>query len=181
MKLNELRDNLGARKSRMRIGRGIGSGKGKTGGRGGKGQTARTGVRIKGFEGGQTPLYRRLPKRGFQNPSRLHLVTLPIGRLQIFINNKKLNPDNINEESIVAAGVIKRNHDGIRLVQGKGELTSQINVMVFGASTGAIKVIEAKGGKVKVAEKTIPAKIGKRIARRNAAAEKRKARQMPIS
>ena len=116
MKLNELADNEGARKGRMRVGRGIGSGKGKTGGRGVKGQKSRTGVAIKGFEGGQMPLYRRLPKRGFNNASRQDFVEVNIGRLQKAVDAKKLDASKpVDGEALVAAGVIRRVRDGVRL------------------------------------------------------------------
>ena len=176
MKLNELNFNHGARKNRMRIGRGIGSGKGKTGGRGGKGQTARSGVRIKGFEGGQTPLYRRLPKRGFKNHTRLKLVTMPLGRIAKFITDKKLSTDNISEETLVAAGVIKKTKDGVRLVAGKGEWKTKATFNVHGASAGAEKLITAAGGNITIFKKEAPKKIGKRGQRRIDSAKKREAR-----
>ncbi len=177
MKLNELNFNHGARKNRMRIGRGIGSGKGKTGGRGGKGQTARSGVRIKGFEGGQTPLYRRLPKRGFKNHTRLHLITLPLGRVEKFITAKKLSADNINEEALVQAGVVKNTRDGVRLVVGKGEWKIKANFNVHGASSGAEKLITAAGGNITIFKKEAAKKIGKRGQRRIDSTKKREARE----
>ncbi|MCX8515545.1 MAG: 50S ribosomal protein L15 [Alphaproteobacteria bacterium] len=176
MKLNELRPAAQSRPKRMRIGRGIGSGKGKTGGRGGKGQTARTGVRINGFEGGQTPLYRRLPKRGFTNHTRLQLATLPLGRLEQFLANKKLASDNITEESIRAAGIMKNTRDGVRLVVGKGELKSKITITVHGASLAAQEAVAKAGGTINVFKKPAPAKVGKRAKRREDAAQKRASR-----
>src|SRR6476659_3788987 len=126
MKLSDIADNAGSRKKRMRVGRGIGSGKGKTSGRGGKGQTARSGVRIKGFEGGQMPLHRRLPKRGFNNIFRL-----------------------VTAEVLVKAGVIRRAKDGLRLL-GRGELKAKLAIEVYGASKSAVEAVEKAGGTVKV-------------------------------
>ncbi len=150
MKLNEIRDNPGARRSKMRISRGIGSGKGKTGGRGGKGQTARTGVSINGFEGGQMPLYRRLPKRGFTNIFALKFAEVNLGRLQEALEAGKLDPDKpINGEALVKAGLIRRMRDGIRLL-GKGELRIKILLEVAGATKSAIEAVEKAGGSVKI-------------------------------
>jgi large subunit ribosomal protein L15 len=151
MKLHEISDNAGAKKARMRIGRGIGSGKGKTGGRGGKGQTARSGVRIKGFEGGQMPLHRRLPKRGFSNtPFQPKLNEVNLGRLQKAIDEGKLDPKaTIDAEALVKAGVMRRARAGVRLL-GTGELKAKINVEVYGASKSAQAAVEKAGGSVKV-------------------------------
>jgi large subunit ribosomal protein L15 len=151
MKLHEISDNAGARKARMRIGRGIGSGKGKTGGRGGKGQTARSGVRIKGFEGGQMPLHRRLPKRGFSNqPFAVRLNEINIGRLQKAIDDGKLDPKaTVNAETLVKAGLLRRARGGVRLL-GTGELKAKISVEVYGASKSAQAAVEKAGGSVKV-------------------------------
>ena len=151
MKLNQISDNAGAHKARMRIGRGIGSGKGKTGGRGGKGQTARSGVRIKGFEGGQMPLHRRLPKRGFSNtPFALKLNEVNLGRLQAAIDAGKLDPKaTINAETLVKAGVMRRARAGVRLL-GTGELKAKINIEVHGASKSAQAAVEKAGGSLKV-------------------------------
>ena len=150
MKLSDIADNAGSRKKRMRIGRGIGSGKGKTGGRGGKGQTARSGVRIKGFEGGQMPLHRRLPKRGFNNIFRLDFAEINLDRLQDAIESKKLDAANtINAEALVNAGVIRRAKDGIRVL-GRGEIKAKINLEVAGASKSAVEAIEKAGGKVTI-------------------------------
>src|SRR4051794_2179802 len=133
MKLSDIADNAGSRKKRMRVGRGIGSGKGKTAGRGGKGQTARSGVRIKGFEGGQMPLHRRLPKRGFNNIFRLEFAEVNLDRLQQALDAKLLDAkDTINAESLVKARVIRRAKDGVRLL-GRGELKAKLNVEVQGA------------------------------------------------
>lgn len=150
MKLNELRDNKGARRARTRIGRGIGSGKGKTAGRGHKGQKARAGVSLAGFEGGQMPVYRRLPKRGFTNIFRKDFVEVNVGRLQQAIDAKKLDAKKtITAEALIDAGVIRRKRDGIRIL-GKGELTSKIMVEAAGASKSAVKAIEDKGGKIAI-------------------------------
>jgi len=150
MKLSDLADNAGARKKRMRVGRGIGSGKGKTAGRGGKGQTARSGVRIKGFEGGQMPLHRRLPKRGFNNIFRLEFVEINLDRLQQAIDAKLIDAkDAINAESLVKSGVLRRAKDGVRLL-GRGELKTKLTIEVHGASKSAIAAVEKAGGNVKI-------------------------------
>jgi large subunit ribosomal protein L15 len=150
IKLNELRDNPGARKARMRVGRGIGSGKGKTSGRGVKGQKARTGVSIKGFEGGQMPLYRRLPKRGFNNPSAQDFVEINLDRLQKAIDAGKLDAKaTINGEALVKAGIISRVKDGVRLL-GRGAITAKVTIEVAGASASAKAAVEKAGGTVVV-------------------------------
>src|SRR5690348_1079834 len=150
MKLNQLADRPGSRKKRQRIGRGIGSGMGKTGGRGGKGQTARSGVRIKGFEGGQMPLHRRLPKRGFNNIFRLEFVEINLDRLQQAIDAKLIDAkDAINAESLVKSGVLRRAKDGVRLL-GRGELKTKLTIEVHGASKSAIAAVEKAGGNVKI-------------------------------
>ena len=150
MKLSDLADNAGSRKKRMRVGRGIGSGKGKTAGRGGKGQTARSGVRIKGFEGGQMPLHRRLPKRGFNNIFRLKFVEINLDRLQQAIDAKLIDAkDAINAESLVKSGVLRRARDGVRLL-GRGELKTKLTIEVHGASKSAIAAVEKAGGNVKI-------------------------------
>ena len=150
MKLNEISDNAGSRKARMRVGRGIGSGKGKTGGRGGKGQTARTGVRIKGFEGGQMPLHRRLPKRGFNNIFALKLNVVNLDRVQAAIERGALDgKDTVDAEALVRAGVLRRVKDGVRLL-GKGEIKAAVQFAVHGASKSAIAAVEKAGGSVKI-------------------------------
>jgi large subunit ribosomal protein L15 len=150
MKLSDIADNAGSRKKRTRVGRGIGSGKGKTGGRGGKGQTARSGVRIKGFEGGQMPLHRRLPKRGFHNIFRLEFAEINLDRIQDAIDAKVLDAKNtINAESLVKARVLRRSKDGVRLL-GRGELKAKLNFEVHGASKSAIAAVEKAGGTVKI-------------------------------
>ena len=150
MKLNEIADNAGSRKKRMRVGRGIGSGKGKQAGRGGKGQTARSGVRIKGFEGGQMPLHRRLPKRGFNNIFALDLTEVNLDRLQEAIDAKKLDAGaTVNAEALVKSGVLRRSKDGVRLL-GRGELKSKLTVEVYGATKSAIAAVEKAGGSVKI-------------------------------
>jgi large subunit ribosomal protein L15 len=151
MNLNQLADNLGARKARKRVGRGIGSGKGGTCGRGTKGQNSRSGVRLKGFEGGQMPLHRRLPKRGFHNPFRRRYQALNLGRLQTAIDAGKIDPKTaITAQRLVDAGVIRRARDGIRLL-AKGKITSKVTVEAAGASRTAIAAVEKAGGKVVIA------------------------------
>jgi large subunit ribosomal protein L15 len=149
MKLNEIKDNEGSTKTRIRVGRGIGSGKGKQAGRGGKGQTARSGVRIKGFEGGQMPLHRRLPKRGFTPPSPLDLNEVNLGRVQGAIDAGKLDASApITIEALIAAGVCNRARDGVKIL-GKGEITASASFEVYGASKSAVAAIEKVGGSVK--------------------------------
>src|SRR5688572_14588729 len=156
MKLNDIRDNSGARKGRIRVGRGIGSGKGKTGGRGQKGQKSRSGVAVKGFEGGQMPLHMRMPKRGFNNPFRKDYAEVNLWRLAQAIEAKKLDPKKaIDGEALVAAGVIRRVKDGVRLL-AKGELKTAIKITVYSASEAAIKAIEAAGGAVTITKKPAP-------------------------
>jgi len=149
MKLHELSGRVGSRKARKRIGRGIGSGKGKT--RGGKGQTARSGVRIKGFEGGQMPLHRRLPKRGFRNTKfALKLNEINLGRLQEAIDAGKLDTaGKIDADALVKAGILRRAKDGVRLL-GSGELKAKIAVSVYGASKSAVAAVEKAGGTVEI-------------------------------
>jgi large subunit ribosomal protein L15 len=150
MKLSDIADNAGSRKKRMRVGRGIGSGKGKTAGRGGKGQTARSGVRIKGFEGGQMPLHRRLPKRGFNNIFKLDFAEINLDRLQEAIDAKLVDiKETITAESLVKTGVLRRAKDGLRLL-GRGELKAKIAIEVHGASKSAIEAVEKAGGTVKI-------------------------------
>jgi large subunit ribosomal protein L15 len=150
MKLSEIADNAGSRKKRMRVGRGIGSGKGKTSGRGGKGQTARSGVRIKGFEGGQMPLHRRLPKRGFNNVFRVEYSEVNLDRIQQAIDAKQLDAGAvINAEALVKSGVLRRAKAGVRLL-GRGEIKAKVNVEVHGASKSAIAAVEKAGGSVKL-------------------------------
>lgn len=147
MKLTDMKDNDGATHRKMRVGRGIGSGKGKTAGRGVKGQKSRSGVAIKGFEGGQMPLHRRLPKRGFNNIFRLSFVEVTLARIQRAIDSGKLKAGKIDEAALVESGVIRRSRDGIRLV-ATGELTSKIELTVTGASAGAVAAVEKAGGTV---------------------------------
>jgi large subunit ribosomal protein L15 len=151
MKLHEISGRPGARKSGKRIGRGIGSGKGKTGGRGGKGQTARSGVRIKGFEGGQMPLHRRLPKRGFKNTKFAHkLNEVNLGKLQEAIDAGSLDAGGkIDAAALVKAGILRREKDGVRLLGG-GEIKAKVNVAVFGASKSAVAAVEKAGGSVEI-------------------------------
>jgi large subunit ribosomal protein L15 len=148
MRLNELSDNPGARQKRKRIGRGIGSGKGKTSGRGHKGQKSRSGVAIKGFEGGQMPLHRRLPKRGFNNIFAKRYVVINLGRLQQAIDDGKLDAgQGIDAAALKAAGLVKNPRDGVRLL-AKGELKAKVNVTVAGASKAALEAVEKAGGSV---------------------------------
>jgi large subunit ribosomal protein L15 len=177
MKLNEIRDNPGAHYRAKRVGRGIGSGKGKTSGRGGKGQTARSGVALNGFEGGQTPLHRRLPKRGFNNAvfrTTYHVVNL--GRLQQAVEAGKLKSDaTVDGAALVAAGVLRRlRHGGVRLL-AKGELKAGLTISVAGASQAAIAAVEKAGGKVVLpaAKSEIEGK-GKAKAKAKPKAEKKK-------
>jgi large subunit ribosomal protein L15 len=146
MKLNGIRDNAGATTERTRVGRGIGSGKGKQGGRGGKGQTARSGYRNKGFEGGQMPLHRRLPKRGFTKPNALAYNEVNLGRIQQAVDAGKLDPAApVTVESLVAAGVCSKPRDGVRIL-GVGSLTAKLAFEVAGASKSAVEAIERAGG-----------------------------------
>jgi len=155
MRLNEIADNAGARKRRMRVGRGIGSGKGKTSGRGVKGQKSRTGVAIKGFEGGQMPLYRRIPKRGFLPPAQKAWQVVNLDTLQKAIDGKKLDASKpIDAAAMQAAGLFKNARDGVRLL-GKGALTAKIEVKVAGASKSAIAAVEKAGGKVELPPKPV--------------------------
>ncbi|MCK1712687.1 MULTISPECIES: 50S ribosomal protein L15 [unclassified Bradyrhizobium] len=150
MKLSDIADNAGSRKKRMRVGRGIGSGKGKQAGRGGKGQTARSGVRIKGFEGGQMPMHRRLPKRGFNNIFRIEFAEINLDRLQEAVDAKKIDTGSVvNVEALVKAGVLRRAKGGLRLL-GRGELKAKLNIEVHGASKTAIEAVEKAGGSVKI-------------------------------
>ena len=155
MKLNEIADNEGARKGRMRVGRGIGSGKGKTAGRGVKGQKSRTGVAIKGFEGGQMPLHRRLPKRGFRPPHQKEWQIVNLGSLQKAIDENRLDAGQpIDAAAMQAAGLFKQTLDGVRLL-GKGEIKTKIEVKVAGASASAIAAVEKAGGKVELPPKPV--------------------------
>jgi len=154
-KLNEIRDNPGAHKKRMRVGRGPGSGKGKTAGRGVKGQSSRSGVAIDGFEGGQMPLYMRMPKRGFNNPFAKKLAEVNLWRIAQAIEAGKLDPKQpIDGKALVASGVLRRVRDGVRLL-GKGELTSKIDITVYSATASAAKAVEAAGGKLTTTMKVV--------------------------
>jgi large subunit ribosomal protein L15 len=152
MKLNDLRDNQGARKSRVRVGRGIGSGLGKTAGRGQKGAKSRSGVSIAGFEGGQMPLHMRLPKRGFNNPFGKDYAEVNLGAIQKVVDAGKLSADGtIDHDALKAAGLARGGKDGVRLL-GKGAITSKLSFRVSGASAGARQAVEAAGGTVEVIE-----------------------------
>ena len=173
MKLNELRDNEGARKGRMRVGRGIGSGKGKTAGRGQKGQKSRSGVAVKGFEGGQMPLHMRLPKRGFNNIFAKDYAEVNLGAVQKLIDARKLDSKGtLDHDALKAAGLARGGKDGVRLL-GKGELTAKVSFKVAGASKGAIEAVEKAGGKVELIS-VVPAA-------EKAAAKKGKAREARIA
>jgi large subunit ribosomal protein L15 len=179
MKLNEIRDNEGAHKKRMRVGRGPGSGKGKTAGRGVKGQKSRSGVAIGGFEGGQMPLYMRMPKRGFNNPNALKLAEVNLWRLQDAIDGGKLDiKGEIKGDALVAAGVIRRVKDGVRLL-GTGEIKGKLNLIVWSASAGAVKAIEAAGGSVVQERIAAEAKAAARVEKRNLAKGKVPAPKAP--
>jgi large subunit ribosomal protein L15 len=150
MRLSDLADNPGSRKKRMRVGRGIGSGKGKTAGRGGKGQTARSGVRIKGFEGGQMPMHRRLPKRGFNNIFRKDYNEINIGKVQAAIDSGRIDAKAVvTNDTLVKAGVLRRAKAGLRLL-GTGEIKAKVAFEVYGASKTAIAAVEKAGGSVKI-------------------------------
>jgi len=152
MKLNELRDNEGAARKQKRVARGPGSGKGKTAGRGIKGQKSRSGVALGGYEGGQMPLYRRLPKRGFNKPNAKHYAVVNLGLIEKFIEAGKLDAKSeITEDMLVAAGVTSRKRDGIRVL-AKGEIKSKVTLTVTGASQAAIDAVAKAGGKLSVAE-----------------------------
>jgi large subunit ribosomal protein L15 len=169
MKLNELRDNAGARKARMRVGRGIGSGKGKTAGRGQKGQKSRSGVAVKGFEGGQMPLHMRLPKRGFNNIFARDYAEVNLGAIQKMIDAGKLDAKGtLDHDALKGAGLARGGKDGVRLL-GKGELTAKVSFKVAGASKGAREAVEKLGGAIELIERKVPSEL--------AAAKKGKARQ----
>jgi large subunit ribosomal protein L15 len=173
MKLNELKDNPGARKSRMRVGRGIGSGKGKTAGRGQKGQTSRSGVSIFGFEGGQMPLHMRLPKRGFNNIFAKDFAEVNLGAIQKLVDAGKLDTSGtIDHDALKAAGVARGGKDGVRLL-GKGEFSAKLAFRVAGASKGAREAVEKAGGSVEIVERRNSAEL--------AAAKKGKARDARIA
>lgn len=149
MKLNEIKDNEGARKSRKRVARGIGSGSGKTGGRGQKGQKSRSGVAVNGFEGGQMPIYRRLPKRGFKNPFAKEFAVVNLDTIRKAVDAGKLNAADINIDALVNAGIIGKQLDGVRLL-ARGAITSNVNISVNSASKAAVAAVEKAGGKVTV-------------------------------
>ena len=173
IKINELRDNPGARQGRVRVGRGIGSGLGKTAGRGQKGQKSRSGVAVKGFEGGQMPLHMRLPKRGFNNIFAKDYAEVNLGAIQKMIDAKKLDTKGtLDHAALKAAGLARGGKDGVRLL-GKGDLTTKVSFKVAGASKGAIEAVEKAGGKVEVIEVV--------AAKDKAAAKKGKAREARIA
>ena len=159
MKLNDIRDNAGARKGRMRVGRGIGSGKGKTSGRGQKGQKSRSGVAVKGFEGGQMPLHMRIPKRGFNNPFAKDYAEVNLGMVQKFIDAKKLDAKGVlDHDALKAAGLGNGGKDGVRLL-GKGAFSAKLTFTVAGASKGALAAVEKAGGSVEVLVAKNPAEL----------------------
>ena len=150
MKLNELRDNPGATKKRKRVGRGPGSGMGKTGGRGIKGQKSRSGVAIGGYEGGQMPLYQRLPKRGFNKPNRKQYAVVNLGLIQKFVDAKKLDAKKaITEDVLVETGIVRRKLDGVRIL-AKGEISAKVKLEVTGASKSAVEAVEKAGGSLTI-------------------------------
>lgn len=150
MKLHELRDNPGATKPKKRVGRGPGSGTGKMGGRGIKGQKSRSGVAINGYEGGQMPLYQRLPKRGFNKPNRKAFAVVNLGLIQKFIDAGKIDAKKaIDEEALIASGLVRRKLDGIRVL-AKGEITSKVELSVTGASKSAVEAVEKAGGSLTI-------------------------------
>jgi len=152
MKLNELHDNPGATKTKKRVARGPGSGKGKTAGRGIKGQNSRSGVALNAYEGGQMPLYRRLPKRGFTKPNRKSWAVVNLGAIARFIEAGKIDAKaEINEDVLVASGLVRRKLDGIRVL-AKGEITQKLSLVVSGASKAAVEAVEKAGGSLKTAE-----------------------------
>jgi len=177
MKLNQIRDNRGARQTPKTVGRGIGSGLGKTSGRGGKGQTARSGVALNGFEGGQTPLHRRIPKRGFTNIFRRDFQELNLASLQKAIDDGKLGAsETITVKGLVTAGIIRRERDGLRLLgDGKDVFKAKVTIEVAGASKSAVEAIEKAGGKV-IVLKDIREGVEKDIAAKKARREKRLAK-----
>ncbi len=175
MKLNEISDNPGATTARKRVGRGIGSGTGKTGGRGVKGQKSRSGVSLLGFEGGQMPLYRRLPKRGFKNPFAKEFSVVNLGRLQVALDAGKLDAkQTIDEAVLIAAGIASKSKNGIKLL-AKGELKAKLDLDIAGASRSAIAAVEKAGGKVTV-KAPVEIKPGKKAEARKQAVAKREAR-----
>ena len=173
IKINELRDNAGARKSRVRVGRGIGSGLGKTAGRGQKGQKSRSGVAVKGFEGGQMPLHMRLPKRGFNNIFAKDYAEVNVGAIQKAIDSGKLDAKGtLDHDALKAAGLARGGKDGVRLL-GKGDLNAKLALKVAGASKGAREAIEKAGGSIEIIERKNPAEL--------AAAKKGKAREARLA
>ena len=157
MKLHELSDNEGATKKRMRVGRGPGSGMGKTAGRGIKGQKSRSGVAIAGYEGGQMPLYQRLPKRGFNKPNRKAYAVVNLGLIQKFVDAKKLDAKKaITEDALIESGLVRRKLDGIRVL-AKGDVTAKLNIEVTGASKAAVDAVEKAGGSLKVSAAAVQA------------------------
>jgi large subunit ribosomal protein L15 len=165
MKLNELRDNPGAAKSKKRIGRGPGSGKGKTGGRGIKGQSSRAGVAINGYEGGQMPIYRRLPKRGFTALNARRYAVINLATLQGALDRGALKADGVIDETVlVEAGVVRRALDGVKLL-AKGELTAPVTLELAGASKAAVEAVEKAGGKVDIIDVTAKRRAADRAAR----------------
>jgi len=173
MKLNDIRDNSGARKERMRVGRGIGSGKGKTAGRGQKGQKSRSGVAVKGFEGGQMPLHMRLPKRGFNNIFAKDYAEVNIGLVQKALDAQKLDAKGtIDHDALKAAGLARGGKDGVRLL-GKGELSAKLSFKVAGASKGAREAVEKAGGSIELIVPKNPAELA--AAKKGSAKAKAKA------
>lgn len=184
MKLNEIRDNAGARTPRVRVGRGIGSGLGKTSGRGGKGQTARSGVSLNGFEGGQTPIYRRMPKRGFRNTAfQMDFAEINLDDVQKALDNKKLSADSaITAKHLVDSGVLRRSLDGVRLLgNGADGFTAKVTIEVAGASKSAVAAVEKAGGKVVFLAMEREGAVKANNARREKRQKKLAARAKPVA
>jgi len=186
MKLNQLKDRPGAKKSRMRVGRGIGSGKGKTCGRGGKGQTARTGKSINGFEGGQMPIIRRMPKSGFNNFTAKEFATITLDNLQKAVNSNKVSKTEINAETLKTAKVIRAIGDGLRVILGKTEFKLNVKIVATAASEGAIAAVKKAGGNIEILPAKVnkllkPGKEGKRSIRRKEGTAKADARRAKYS
>ena len=176
MKLNDIKDNEGARHRRLRVGRGIGSGKGKTAARGQKGQKSRSGVSINGFAGGQMPLHMRLPKRGFNNPVGKDYAEVNIGMVQKYIDAKKLDgKKDVTEDALRDCGLIRGGKDGVRLL-GKGEITAKVKFIVAGATKGAVAAVEKAGGSVEVVASVKPSS---KPSAKKAPAEKAEAKKAP--
>lgn len=185
MKLNQLRDNPGARKSATRVGRGIGSGKGKTAGRGQKGQKSRSGVAIKGFEGGQTPMAMRMPKSGFKNPNAKVFAVVTLDTIQHYLSTGKLSGD-VTAESLKEAGIIARVEDGLKVISGKVEFKAKVKIVATKASAGAIETVKSAGGSLELLPEKVnkllkEGKVGKKAERIQKGIEKAEARAKALA